>query len=135
MSPDAQTPESDEKQLCTSCTTPNVINANFCINCGAPLSSYANIAPFERLFSEGFIYRQAAENPRKFIVVFGVWLMFGLGGMGGVIIIGLGQGSGFWPAIIADLFGGGVVLFSVIMICKCTRNYLTRNKRNEKSDV
>jgi hypothetical protein len=135
MPSNAQIPESDERQLCTSCTTPNVTNANFCINCGAPLSSYANIAPFERLFSEGFIYRQAAENPRKLIVVVGVWLMFGLGGMGGLIIIGLGQGSGSWPAIIADLFGGGVVLFSVVMIWKCTRNYLTRKRRDEKSDA
>jgi hypothetical protein len=135
MSSDVQIPESDEKQLCTSCTTPNETNANFCINCGAPLSSYANIAPFERLFSEGFIYRQAAENPRKLIVVLGVWFMFGLGGMGGLIIIGLGQRSGYWPAIVADLIGGGVVLFSLVMILKCTRNYLTRKRSDEKKDV
>jgi len=104
MPSDDQIQEADEKQLCTSCTIPNEVNANFCVNCGAPLSSYANIAPFERLFSEGFIYRQAAQNPRKLIVVLGVWLIFGVVGMGGLIIIGLGQSAGFWSAIVEDFF-------------------------------
>jgi len=135
MSSDTQTPESDEKQLCTSCTTPNEPNANFCIKCGAPLSSYANIAPFERLFAEGFIYRQAAENPRKLIVVLGIWFIFGLMALGGMLVIGLSQGSGSGSTIISVLIGSAMTLFSLVMIWKCTQNYLVRKKSDEKSDI
>src|SRR3954451_837470 len=69
-------PESEEKQLCLSCMAPNEPTAHFCAKCGAPLSSYASTGPFESLFSEGAVYRQAAERPRSFIVVLGIWLIF-----------------------------------------------------------
>jgi hypothetical protein len=80
-------PESDEKQLCTSCMTPNEPTAHFCIKCGAPLSSFATFAPFERLFAEGFIYRQAVDSPRKMIVVLGIWLIFGTIGLSGIACV------------------------------------------------
>jgi len=126
--------ESEEKQLCTSCTTPNSPVAHFCVKCGAPLSSFATIAPFERLFAEGFIYRQAAERPRKLIVVLGVWLIFGTMSSFGLMIIGMSQGSGLEMAIVGLLTGGAVLMFSLVMIWKSTRNYCSRKKAGEKRD-
>ena len=128
-------PELDEKQLCTSCTAANEPAANFCVKCGAPLSSFAMIAPFERLFAEGFIYRQAAERPRKVIVVLGVWLIFGTMASGGLMSIVLCSGLGFWATITAVLTGGAVILFSLAMIWKSTRNYLVRKNNDERSDA
>jgi hypothetical protein len=125
--------DSEEKQLCTSCTTPNDPAAHFCAKCGAPLSSFATIAPFERLFAEGFIYRQAAERPRKLIVVLGVWLIFGTMASFGLMIIGMSQSSGL-EAIIGLLAGGAVVVFSMVMIWKSTQNYCSRKKAAEKRD-
>src|SRR3954464_15103851 len=68
----------EEKQLCANCMFPNYPEAHFCAKCGAPLSSYASTGPFESLFAEGHIYRQATEQPRKLVVVFGIWLIFGI---------------------------------------------------------
>src|SRR3954464_10914584 len=55
----------EEKQLCANCMFPNYPEAHFCAKCGAPLSSYASTGPFESLFAEGHVYRQATEQPRK----------------------------------------------------------------------
>jgi hypothetical protein len=123
-------PESEEKQLCINCMAPNEPSAHFCIKCGAPLSSYASTGPYESIFAEGFLYRQAAEHPRKLIVVLGVWLIFGLMAVGGVFSIAYVQEFGFAFAI-----GGGAMLaFSVTMIWKTTRNYLARKPVDTKND-
>ena len=66
---------------------PNEAESDFCCECGAPLSSFATLCPFECLFAEGFIYRQATERPRKFIVVLGLGLIFApMGWMGGMLL-------------------------------------------------
>jgi ribosomal protein L40E len=74
-----------ERQLCISCVAPNDPAAHFCVKCGAPLTSYAATAPFEHLFAEGHVYRQAAERPQRLIVVLGIWLIFG-----GLALTGIG---------------------------------------------
>lgn len=117
-------PEADQKQLCISCMAPNEPSAHFCVKCGAPLSSYASTGPFEGLFAEGAVYRQAAEHPQRLVVVLGVWLIFGMMAMGGLVLIGLGRDSGFLFA----LFGAGLFVTSLVMILKTTRNYMSRKK-------
>src|SRR5258705_6327948 len=69
--------EGVERELCRICLEPNVPGATFCKDCGAPLSSYAATGPFESLFTEGHVYRQAAEHPQKLIVLLGMWVIFG----------------------------------------------------------
>ena len=126
-----QLPESDEKQLCVSCIAPNEPTVHFCTTCGAPLSSYASTGPFEHLFAEGAVYRQAVERPRSLIVVLGVWLIFGVMALAGLLLFATGRDAGFVAAI------GGVALpaISLVMICKTTRNYLAgkvlKRKANE----
>ena len=91
--------EPREEQLCTSCAAPNEPTADFCVKCGAPLSSFSMIAPFERLFAEGFIYRQAADRPRSLITVLGIWFIFGMMASGGLIFMIMAFQSidvGFW---------------------------------------
>lgn len=120
----------DEKQLCLSCVFPNEPSAHFCSKCGAPLSSYAATGPFEQLFAEGHIYRQAAERPRRLIVVLGIWLIFGMMGLTGfgVALAGRDMGFGF------RALGGLMMAVSVVLVWKTTRNYLTRSKVDVEHD-
>ena len=130
--------EPHEEQLCTSCAAPNEPTADFCIKCGAPLSSFSMIAPFERMFAEGFIYRQAANRPRSLITVLGVWLIFGMLALGGLIMMVLpfqSTGGGLIAIIVTVVFGAAMLAVSFVMIWKTTRNYLTRNVTDRKADA
>ena len=120
--PHQELPEADEKQLCVSCLASNDPAAHFCIKCGAPLSSYASTGPFESLFAEGSVYRQAAERPQKLVVVLGVWLIFGIMALVGVVFIAKFQNEGLEYVITGTL----ILLVSLAMILKTTRNYLAR---------
>jgi hypothetical protein len=125
-------PESEQKQLCISCMAPNDVSADFCSSCKAPLSSYASTGPFEHLFAEGAVYRQAAERPRKFVVVLGVWIIFGtllLFGMGWCVVVWF-QGRSIAEGIIFSVFGVAMAAISSAMIWKTTRNYLALSRRS-----
>ena len=122
--------ETDEKQLCVSCVFPNDPEAHFCAKCGAPLSSYAATGPFERIFAEGHAYRQAAERPRSLIVVAGIWVIFGAMALMGVILLATGRTSSFAFVLVGAL----LLIVSIVMIAKTTRNYFTQRKSDEKRD-
>ena len=122
--------ESKQKQLCVSCLAPNDPTAHFCVKCAAPLSSYASTGPFERLFAEGAIYRQAAQRPRSLVVVLGVWLIFGAMAAAGVLSFLTSWESSFLVAILC----AGILSLSVVMIWKTTRNYMLRNHREHKEN-
>lgn len=115
---DQDLPESIEKQLCISCMAPNDPSAHFCAKCGAPLSSYASTGPFESIFAEGAVCRQAAECPRKLFVVLGVWLIFGITALAGAAMIAVGTGQE--DSFTFVLPGGAMLAFSVAMIWKST---------------
>jgi hypothetical protein len=63
----------------------------FCAECGAPMTSYAAIGPFEHIFAEGHVYRQAAERPRSFIAVLGIWIIFGVMALAGAAMLFIGR--------------------------------------------
>lgn len=121
----------DERQLCVNCMAPNQTTAHFCTDCGAPLSSYAATGPFEHLFAEGHVYRQAAERPRSLFVVFGVWFIFSamaLAGMGGILLSK--------PLEVDSILIGTFFMFvSLAMIWRTTRNYLARQPVGKRSDA
>jgi hypothetical protein len=110
---------------------PNQPEANFCAKCGAPLTAYAATGPFESVFAEGYIYRQAAERPRSFIVVAGIWVLFGALGLTGAGLIAIGGDVG-----LVHVVGGAlVVALAVAVIAKTTRNYFSERKNEEKRDA
>lgn len=122
--------DGDEKQLCVSCMAPNEPSAHFCAKCRAPLSSYASTGPFESVFAEGAVYRQAAERPRSLIVVLGVWLIFGIIGLAGLVMIVMGRDMGIGTMA----FGACMLAISVALIWKSTRNYLARPRSDKPHD-
>lgn len=127
-SEDNQNPQAESdneaKQLCVSCAFPNDPSAHFCARCGAPLTSYASSGPFESIFAEGHVYRQAAEQPRSLIVVLGVWLIFGTLALGGIVMVLMRQDIG----IESTAFGVFIIAISVALLHRTTRNYLARRK-------
>ncbi len=122
------TGESSEKQLCVSCLCPNEPEAHFCAKCGAPLTSYAATGPFESLFAEGHVYRQATERPRRFIVVLGIWIIFGAFALTGVVLVAVGRADGFGRVLVGAL----LLALSLVIIAKTTRNYFTGRRSDEK---
>jgi hypothetical protein len=87
------------------------------------------ISPFERIFSEGYIYRQAVAAPRKLIVVIGIWLVFlPLFLSGGMMLV--------WDTFSREmpmLYVFGAVFTSIIGglgLFQVTRNYLRRPRSN-----
>ncbi len=123
--------ESNEKQLCVSCLSPNEPEADFCAKCGAPLTAYAATGPFESVFAEGHLYRQAVARPRSFIVVAGIWSLFGVFGFTGAGLIAIGRDIGLGYSICGAL----VIALAVAVIAKTTWNYFAANRTEEKRDV
>jgi hypothetical protein len=123
--------ESGEKQLCVSCMVPNEPEAHFCAKCGAPMSSYAATGPFESLFAEGYVYRQATERSRSFVVVLGIWFIFGMMAIAGVTMLFIGREVGLEYVVV----GAFVLPISLIIIWKTTRSYFTRPRVEERRDA
>jgi len=64
--------------LCPSCLAPAKRLQHFCAECGAPLTSHAEIDPLGRIYSMGDTFRKAAASPRRRIVLIGMWFIFAL---------------------------------------------------------
>jgi hypothetical protein len=128
-------PGLDEKQLCISCLAPNDPSAHFCAKCRAPLSSYASTGPVEHLFAEGTVYRQAAQRPRKFIVVLGVWLIFCPMILICLSIVGMVQEGSLALRIFISLISFAFIAICALMIWSSTRNYFSWRKSIEKGDL
>jgi len=118
----------EERELCPNCLTGNVEGSNFCSSCGGPLSAYAAIGPWEHIFAEGHIYRKATEHPNRFIIVLGIWVIFGP-----VALIGLGLAFFEEPKqhLLQKLFFLGLVTVSIIVIFKTTRNYVRQRRSRQ----
>jgi hypothetical protein len=114
--------ESSEKELCLGCLSPNKAGTNFCAKCGAPLTSYASTGPLESLFAEGHVYRQAVSQPRRLIVVLGVWVIFGSMLLASVGLLFLGWSGDMRITLIAAF----MLMVAVAMLWKTTRAYLAR---------
>ena len=105
------------QELCLGCATANPIDADFCCQCGAPLTSRASGDPYLSVFAEGFAIRKAIAGSNKPIVLIGVCLI-SISSLAGVI---------------ASLMSGGGVVGVVMGLCflalwgaivyKMTRNY------------
>lgn len=122
-------PEADEQQLCVRCLAPNALSANFCVQCSAPLTAYASTGPFEHILAEGAVYREAARQPKKLIVVIGVWLIFGMLFFGGTIL----ASSTF--DLPGRFLGVLLLLISLSMIWQTTRNYFSRPRQRPPEDA
>ena len=122
--------EGQERELYPSCLALNRPGTQLCSNCGAPLSSYATTAPFVSLFAEGHAYRQAVEKPRNWIVLLGMWLLFGLSATIGFVFLTFGNQDD--PRAVVS--GGFLLMVSVAILARTTWNYATSKPVQQPDD-
>ncbi len=105
-----------------------VPGVHFCIKCGAPLSSYAAIGPFESVLAEGHVYRSAVERPRNLIILLGIWVIFGMTALACLVVLLVDSVASVDSAIAAFL-----LIASVVILWRTTRNYQTRKREHPES--
>jgi len=66
-----------DKKLCQNCLEPNFPREHFCVKCGTPLTSHAEIDPLGQVYALGDTYRKAAQKPTRPFVVWAMWLLLG----------------------------------------------------------
>jgi hypothetical protein len=114
--------EEDEKQLCLNCLSPNSPQANFCSDCGAPLSSYAATGPLEHIFAQGHVYRRAVAELRSILVVIGIWLVFAPSAAWALMPLMEGDQTGVLGFVTPLLF----TPISLLILWKTTRHYFAQ---------
>ena len=62
--------------VCPLCMATIEPLADFCRQCGAPLTALAAMDPYKQVFAQGWIYRKAASHPTSLIILVGMWLIF-----------------------------------------------------------
>ena len=63
------TEEVTDLLVCPACLHSNDPAADFCAKCQAPLSNFAAVGPFERVFAQTWVYRRAAVCADRFVIV------------------------------------------------------------------
>lgn len=111
--------------LCPSCLQGVPYPDTLCPHCGAPVCGTAGMAPWERTLAEGFIYRSAVANPRKRIVLTGVWLLFFPSLITGCVLAWMQSRSGFYGPV-AFLLPIFQIVVSTAVLYQTTMNYYRR---------
>lgn len=128
--------EADARPVCLCCLGElESDHSLFCPGCGAPVDGLSAMLPFEKIFAEGFVWRRAAESPRDWRVVVGIWLT--IGPVVALLIPGL---VALWPGIVEPsvaepgdpLFAVALLLMVVIhlaLIGRVTVNFFRNRQR------
>ena len=120
--------------LCVGCLFPVRPGSELCVKCGAPHGSLAGFLPLLRVLAEGYVLRQAVQNPPSWFSVFGIWVIFGANLAPVVLILPLLIGPSESKELgLLDLlgFGGGIIvtgLLSIAGIIQSTRNFRRRKR-------
>lgn len=126
--------------VCPRCLEPIPLGAHFCNRCSTPLTFHATTGPYESIFAEGFAYREASSNPRKPIILIGMWLLWGPSFAVSLLMFGISVAAcfeqGSLPWILVPLFGSGVcVWFTGALLFKTTKNYVRIREEAEKESA
>lgn len=98
-----------------------------CPICNAAIGPAGNLDPMSAIQSEGRALVKATEGKPKFIVVFGVWLIFlpSLIGSVAIVIDIMSDGSGSGASGFLFFWGGiALSILSAAFLFKVTHNYL-----------
>ncbi len=115
----------DGSDLCPACLAEVSVGCKFCPACAAPVAPLAAWTPFDRIFAEGYIYRQAVAAPRRLLVFMGAMLVF-------FPLFATGTVLFAWSAFVAkeyslDLLEGAfITLVGALGMYHVTLNYLNR---------
>ena len=115
---------SPEIIVCPGCLTPQPEGPHFCVKCGAPLTAFSTVGPFERIFAEGHSLRRAVSGPTSKLVVVGMWLLV----VPQVLVL-------FALRSAVGLLGGLVVAVYAALLFRVTRNYLRQKKSASETEA
>ena len=74
---EAQAGSPDERIVCPHCIQPIGRFDHFCPHCGGPVTAHASIDPLGQVYAAGHGYRSATSGRPRFVVLLGMWLIFG----------------------------------------------------------
>jgi len=124
--------------LCYSCLARNDPDVHFCAECGCPISFLSTIGPLEKIYAQGWAYRQSVSGRIKPLAFWGYWLLFGpealcaLWWIWNMASEAVSTGSGVWM-----LLGLGGLLplnaIYVLFLYRLTKNYL-KYRRDERPE-
>ncbi|MHA2218905.1 MAG: hypothetical protein ACXACY_23530 [Candidatus Hodarchaeales archaeon] len=66
----------EESIICPTCLLEQFEDHDFCVKCGAPLSSISTISPYEASLAQGDMYRTAIKEPKNAISIIGFYVLF-----------------------------------------------------------
>ena len=117
-------PNGPEILVCPGCLHEQIEGSHFCEKCGAPLTAFSTIGPFERIFAQGHAFRRAASGPTSLIVVIGMWILI------------LPQ---FLMLVMIPFLGAVVYMLTVgafytALLFRVTRNYMAHRRQNNISN-
>ena len=116
---------SNNAKSCPSCLTANNTSADFCSECGHPIGNFVNLDPVDQIQSQGYLFREATNNPRSLIIIVGLWLYFGIAIVGvSLFLFFSNQDLPFF----LNFFLIGIALLGGFILHKATKNYLNRKK-------
>ncbi len=78
-SPDTADKPEDLPQVCPHCLEPIERFDHFCPHCGGPVTAHASIDPLGRIYAAGRAYQRATSVCNHWIVLLGMWPIFGPG--------------------------------------------------------
>ena len=117
----------DGADLCPACLAELTEGCNFCASCAAPVTPLAGWMPFERVFAEAYIYRQAVASPRTLFIVVGAWFVFLPLLATGIIML-------LWHWLVEKgdalyvLEGAFITIIGTLGLYHVTQNYLSRHR-------
>ena len=118
-------PPADEFVVaCPRCAAPNLGNADFCDDCGRPLSPTATLDPIKAIQSEGFVFRQMVSGRRSGLVLLGAWMAV-VPGFSYILFGGSSPAGGPALALAAFVSTG----LGLTLLYRVTANYLRRRSR------
>lgn len=123
----------DDPVLCVHCLEVIPWDANLCVRCKAPQNFIASTDPYQRIHAEGFILRTAAEKPRSWLTVIGIWLLVGSWSIPMLLLLVVGwQMANLFGYFRIEFFGPLLIsLAGTVLVVRTTVNFLTwRRGRN-----
>ena len=137
--------------ICLHCAAELIGHVQFCPECGYPVTPEAASMPYESVLARGFAARVGSSNPRKLIVVIGMWIMFGpmllIFTIGFFVMLFTSLGTAWQQNPHQDIPGNlyGIAISAALaaiagtLLYKTTRNYLKlrrdRSEEPEEGDV
>jgi len=116
--------------VCPGCLHEQPEGPHFCAKCGAPLTAFSTVGPFERIFAQGHMFRRAVSGPTRPIVVIGMW----------VLLAPQLLTLAFTTHGIDSTECGGFLVFAAIalaysvLLYRVTKNYINRRKSEKTSN-